>query len=218
MYAVVVFGMRLMGKRQLGELQPVDLAVTILISNIATLPIEESEVPLLGGVIPILTLVCFEVLLSGLTLKCSWLRRFLSGNPRVVIREGKIDQKELKDLRFSVDDLMEELRGSGVFNLEDVDYAILETTGKLTVYKAFSAQEVTAQMAKIPPPKKNQGPPVVIVSDGQLQREALEYCGVDRDWVEKSLQRSGRAVKDIFLMTCDKNKKTVVVPREGRKG
>ena len=109
LYIVVVFGMRLMGKRQLGQLQPSELVITILISNIATLPIENSDVPLILGLVPILTLMCFEVILSVCTLKSAWLRKLVWGSSRVLIQNGRINQKELADLRYSVDDLMEQL-------------------------------------------------------------------------------------------------------------
>ena len=135
LYAIVVFGMRIMGKRQLGELQPSELVVTILISNIATLPIENTNIPLLAGVVPILTLMCFEVVVSVCTLKNRRLRTIISGTPRVVISKGVIDQKELANLRYSVEDLLEQLRSSNIFDLREVELAIVETTGALSVYK-----------------------------------------------------------------------------------
>ena len=110
LYIVVIFGMRIMGKRQLGQLQPSELVVTILISNIATLPIENSDVPLILGIVPILTLMCFEVILSVCTLKSTRLRKLVWGNTRVLIQNGRINQQELSDLRYSVDDLMEQRR------------------------------------------------------------------------------------------------------------
>ena len=114
LYFIIVLGTRIMGKRQLGELQPSDLVITILISNIATLPIEETEIPLVTGIIPILTLVCFEVFSSALSLKSPLARRLISGRPIVIIQNGRLNQKEMRDLRFSLDDLMEQLRGSGI--------------------------------------------------------------------------------------------------------
>ena len=119
LYIVVIFGMRIMGKRQLGQLQPSELVITILISNIATLPIENSDVPLILGIIPILTLMCFEVILSVLTLKSIRFRRLIWGNTKILIQDGKIKQQELADLRYSVDDLMEQLRTNGIFDLRE---------------------------------------------------------------------------------------------------
>ena len=128
LYIVVIFGMRIMGKRQLGQLQPSELVITILISNIATLPIENSDVPLILGIIPILTLMCFEVILSVLTLKSIRFRRLIWGNTKILIQDGKIKQQELADLRYSVYDLMEQLRTNGIFDLREVEFALTETT------------------------------------------------------------------------------------------
>ena len=118
-----------MGKRQIGELQPSELVVTILISNIATLPIQDVHVPLSGGIVPILTIVCFEVFISGLTMRSRTARRLFCGGPKMVIRDGQIMQKELRDLRLSVDDLIEQLRAAGYFDPSEVLFAVVETTG-----------------------------------------------------------------------------------------
>ena len=128
LYSVVICGMRIMGKRQLGQLQPSELVVTILISNIATLPIENSDVPLILGIIPILTLMSFEVILSVLTLKSVRLRRLIWGGTRVIIKDGRIDQKALAGLRYSVDDLMEQPRQNEICHLRQVEYAVAQTT------------------------------------------------------------------------------------------
>src|SRR5699024_4709883 len=125
----IVFSLRIMGKRQLGELQPSELVATILVSNIATLPIEDTNIPLLAGIVPILTLVSFEVILSSITLKSRMARKIVSGNPVIVIRDGRIDQKQMRSIRFSIDDLMEELRTNSIFDIRDVAFAIVETTG-----------------------------------------------------------------------------------------
>jgi len=167
LYLVIVCGLRLMGKRQLGELQPSELVVTILISNLATLPIEETSVPLLGGVGPILLLVCFEVVVSWISLKSRTARRFISGKPIVVVEEGKIAENRLRELRFSLDDLMEELRQSGIFDIREVERAVVETNGKLSVYPKFGARPVTPDLLGIPDPS-GRPPPVTVISDGEL--------------------------------------------------
>ena len=121
LYILVIFAVRLMGKRQLGELQPSELVITILVSNIATLPIEDLNIPLIVGISPILSLVCFEVLTSWFSMKHIALRRIISGRPKIVISDGRIDKKVMSELRFSVDDLLTALRGNGVFDLSEVD-------------------------------------------------------------------------------------------------
>ena len=166
-YLVVVFGLRLMGKRQLGELQPSELVLAILASDIATLPIEDTGLSLLSGAIPILTLVCFDVLLSALTLKSQTLRRWFSGTPRILIRDGVIDQKEMKNLRYSVDDLMEQLRHTPYRPSMDGQLRAKKYAGwKGALKKAFSDAHVpktpflfiSAFLPGFPPPSADSLP------------------------------------------------------------
>lgn len=204
LYVLIVFAMRLMGKRQIGELQPSELVITMMVSNMAILPIEDISIPMLVGAIPILTLVCFEIILSNFGLKSKKFRRILSGNPIVVIEKGEIVQKAMHKLRFSIDDLMEGLRGNDVFDLKDVEYAIVETNGKISVLKKFSAQNTTAQMLQI---SGNQAsPPLVMVSDGKLMKENLGKYGITQDWIFSHLRKKGLRIEDIFVMTVDENK------------
>lgn len=201
LYGLVVVGMRIMGKRQLGELQPSELVITILISNIATLPIENTDVPLLSGAVPILTLMCFEVLLSFISMKSLKLRTLISGTPRIVIKEGIINQQELASLRYSVDDLMEQLRVNGIFDIQQVEMAVVETTGQLSVYeKSNSRQEI----------------PTVVINGGQIVKEGLQYCGSDEATIRKLAEKRGYVVEDVFLMTCTPTMKTFLVPMEKR--
>lgn len=143
LYIVVIFGVRLMGKRQLGELQPSELVITILISNIATLPLEDTSIPLILGILPILTLVCFEALMSWVTLKSLRMRRIISGRPKIVVRDGQIEQATMRDLRLSVDDLMTALRQQQVFDISQVQFAVMETTGTISVYLKAECQPLT---------------------------------------------------------------------------
>ncbi len=214
LYLVIVGGLRLMGKRQLGELQPSELVVTILISNLATLPIEETSVPLLGGVGPILLLVCFEVLVSWLSLKSRRARRFISGQPVTVIQDGKIMEGRLRDLRFSLDDLMEELRQNGIFDVRDVEYAVVETNGKLSVFQRYGARPLTPDMLGMEKPKNDCPPPTVVVSDGELLTHSLGSCGLSRAWIEKQLKQHGVCLEEVFLMVCDRNASYLLLPKE----
>ena len=215
LYVVIVLSLRVMGKRQLGELQPTEFVVTILVSNIATLPIENTDIPVLGGIIPIVTLVCCEVFVSMGGLKNGWLRQLISGRPRVVIRDGKLDQKVMEELRYSIDDLMEQLRALDIFDWQEVAFAIMETTGKLTVYKKYGSRGLTPDMVGLKDPGDGNAPPVVLVSDGHLIRQALSYCNLDEDWFQATLQKENCQVQDIFLMTCDRRAKYAIVLREG---
>ena len=214
LYALIIVGLRLMGKRQLGELQPSEFVVTILISNIATLPIEDVDIPLLTGILPILTLVSCEVIMSTVALKSKRARKILSGSPKIVIRDGVIDQRQLRDLRFSIDDLMEQLRQNNVFDIADVAFAIVETTGKVSVYQKFEARNVTAEMLNLPSDGQESAPPVVMVSDGQLIEEALRYCNLRHEWLEKTLGDQEVRLEDIFLMTCNRQANYHIIKKE----
>ncbi len=205
-----------MGKRQIGELQPSELVTTIVISNIAAIPIENLGSPLINGVVPIIMLACFEVILSAINLKSKIFRRVVSGTPLMVIRNGTIDQQALRDLRFSIDDLMEQLRGSGYFNLDEIAYAIVETNGRISVYNKFDSRPVTCGDLNITPPEYD-GIPVIIISDGIIEKRALEFCNVDQNWLDKVLKKEGHTVKDIFIMTCDISKEYKIIPKEKKK-
>ena len=139
LYILVIFSVRLMGKRQLGELQPSELVITILVSNIATLPLEDTDIPLIIGITPILALVCFEVLMSWVILRFPAMRKIISGKPKIVVRGGKPDDHALRELRLSMDDLKAALRSEDVFDFADVKYAIIETNGSISVLKEEEA-------------------------------------------------------------------------------
>ncbi|MCD8218899.1 MAG: DUF421 domain-containing protein [Ruminococcus sp.] len=143
LYIVVIFGVRLMGKRQLGELQPSELVITILISNIATLPLEDTSIPLMLGILLILALVCYEAVMSWVTLESTRIRRIVSGRPKIIIRDGQLEQATMRDFRLSVDDVMMPLRGSQVFDIRQVQYAIMETTGSISIYLKPEYQPLT---------------------------------------------------------------------------
>lgn len=212
-YALIILSLRLMGKRQIGQLQPSELVVTILVSNIATMAIEDSNVPLVGGIIPILTLVSFDVIISALALRFKKMRRIVSGTPRVIIRDGKIDQQQLKELRFTIDDMMEELRGKDIFDIRDVAFAIVETTGSLSVYPKFTAQPATAGMLNLQAPPGANAPPVVLIADGVVIDSALSYCNLKYEWLEKTITDNGYRTNDIFLMTCNRQADYLIVPK-----
>lgn len=212
LYIVVIFALRLMGKRQLGELQPTEFVIAILISNIASLPIEDPDVPMVIGAIPIFVLVGFEILISNLSLKSNNFRRFISGNPIVVISDGKIIQKSLHNLRFSIEDLIESLREQGIFYIEDVNFAIVETTGKISVYQKFESQNATAQMLNLK--SDNVNPPILVISDGRLIADALKKYEISEKWLNNILSKKNLTTKEVFLMTVDSSLKYHIVKKE----
>lgn len=214
LYVLIIFGMRLMGKRQLAELQPSELVVAILISNIATLPFEDTQLPLFVGVIPILVLITLDVIVSVLSLKFKTFRKIVSGNPMIIIKDGIIDQKAMKDIRFSIDDLMAQLRDKDVFDIDDVAFAVVETTGTLSVYKKYQAQNITTQMLGLEPTKNTQLPPTILISDGDIVPDALNYCKIEEKWLLNLLKSKKIKVTDVFLMTCNPDKDYVIVKKD----
>lgn len=203
-----------MGKRQIGELQPSELVITILVSNIATLPLEDLNIPLVMGILPILSLVCFEVIVSWLSMKSKCLRHAITGVPKIIIRDGVLDQKVLEELRFSVDDLMTALRGNSVFNIADVQFAVVETNGSVSVYEKYSKRAVTNGDMNYA--EKSIDPPSIIVSDGRLILQGLEETGLKRQWVYHLLDRKHLKMSDIFLLTADKNGEYNLIKRSLR--
>lgn len=203
LYILLIFTVRLMGKRQIGELQPSELAITILISNIATLPVEDTGMPLLTGIIPILTLASLDVIMSWLGIKSRAVRRFTCGKPVIIINDGEIDQKKMREIRFTVDDLVASLRGQGIFDVGEVQFAVVETTGTLSVYQKFSGRNVTNGDMKIKGESEN--PPEIIVADGDYVPEAMSRLGVDAAWVDNALKKEKTAIGKVFLMTASKN-------------
>lgn len=212
LYVLVIFSIRLMGKRQLGELQPSELVITILISNIATLPIEDINIPMTTGVIPILTLVCLDVLVSAMALRSRKLRRLISGSPKIIISNGEIDQFQLKKLRYTVDDLMESLRSQGVFDISEVQFAVVETTGKISVYQKPDSRPATQKDLKLH--NKPQDPPRVVIDDGDI------IFGKDGSVVSRAeaiLRGKELSPQEVFLMTCDDSGNVTIVKKEAQK-
>ncbi len=201
LYVVVVFSVRLMGKRQLGELQPSELVITILVSNIATLPLEDINIPILLGLTPILALVCFEVVVSWISLKFPKFRKIISGRPKIIISDGKIDAKVLRDLRFSVDDLMMALRGNNIFKIEEVQFAIVETTGNISVMKKANYESLNRKDFGIN--QESIDPPQIIVSDGVLMNKAMNKVNFDLKRIKSILNKKNLSLEDVFLMTAD---------------
>lgn len=206
LYILVVFALRVMGKRQIGELQPSELVVAIMISDLATTPVSDINIPLMAGIIPILTLLVFEVVLSFTTLKSEGFRNLLSGKPAVIIKNGVISQRELKKMRFSIEDLLEQLRLKDIFSISDVYMAILETNGELTVVEKSSKKTVTAEDLNLT--VKQEKIPLVIISDGKLRKEHLKESGFDKKWVLDTIREYNiDKIEDVFIFSIDDDDK-----------
>lgn len=215
LFLTVSIALRFMGKRQLGELQPSELATTIMISNIAAIPIENIGSPMINGVLSIMLLACLEIFLSVVILKSRRLRGAVMGHPRCVIRDGKLDQKELSALRWSLDDVMEQLRGNGIFDIDEVLFAIVETNGSLSVYPKFKKRPVTNEALSIPEPGC-ESPPAFVINDSQVDMQALKYCNLDRAWLDKVLKEKQLSEKDVFAMSCDRSAQYILLKKEGK--
>ncbi len=213
LYLIVIFSLRLMGKRQLGELQPGELVITILISNIATLPIENPALPLLPGMLPILTLVCLEVIMSFCTMKSKKLRKLVSGSPKIVIRDGEIIQNTMLELRLTIDDLLMALRSNQIFSPDEVQFAIVETTGAISVYPKAAYRNIVQEDMGI----KNisEDPPCVVVSDCAIMEKALKSIGKDEKWLKKELQKQKLSADRTFLAMATVSGICVVIEKKG---
>lgn len=215
LYLLVLVGVRLMGKRQVSELQTSELVTTILLSNISILPIQETSIPLFYGIVPLLSLICFEVILSFICLKSSKTRHIISGRPKAVINNGVINQKLLLDLRLSVDDLMSQLRQQQIFDIRDVELAMIEINGTLSVYQKFNSRNITTKMLNIPNTNENNSEPhFIIISDGTIIEDNLNLCKKNRDWLDLILKSENQSLKNILLMTSDSKDNYVLIPKE----
>ena len=200
-YVILIATMRLMGKRQLGELELSELITTLLISEIASLPIVEQSFPLMYAIIPLVTILTLEVALSMLLLKCPRLKNLASTRPDILIRHGNIEQAVMRRNRVSIEELISEARQAGLSTLEDVDYAIMEQNGKITVLPKRSALPPSAKDMGLKPPES--GILHVLIGDGRINRYNLQLLGLDEAWVAEQLQKKGVTQKEVFLLGCD---------------
>lgn len=206
LYTVVVIVMRVMGKRQIGELQPFELVIAIMISELAAVPMQDTGIPLFHGLIPILTLMLLEVLISYITLKSKKLRKIVCGVPSVLIKDGKIMEDEMRRQRFNLSDLMEELRISGYLNISDIEFAIMENSGKLSVIPKSDNAPVTRKDLNIKLPEEML--PLNIIMDGELNENNLKISGHDMKWLMDRLKENQiESIKDVFVAIIDSNSK-----------
>lgn len=215
LYLVLIVAVRLMGKRQIGEMEPAEFVVTMLIANLAAIPMQDSGIPLLSGLVPILTVLGVQLVLAVLSMRCISVRKLLCGKPVILIREGQVLQSALRECRLTLDELQEHLRESNVLDLTTVQYAILETNGQISVFPFPKHQPASAMDAGIQ--AKEQSLPVTVVSDGKILTENLTASGKDRAWVGHELRARGVKLKDTFLLTVDGMGKVCHIRKEGTK-
>jgi len=175
-----------MGKRQIAQMQPFELVIMIMIADLAATPMENSAIPLTNGVIPIITLLSVQIIISYLSLKSETVRELICGKPSIIINKGNLNQKELRRLRINMNDLLEQLRGKDYPNLHDIEYAILETNGELSLFPRTEKQQVLREDMKIYPPQEEL--PITLIVDGELFQRNLKKAGHDESWLISQLK------------------------------
>lgn len=213
LYLLVTIAMRLMGKRQIGEMQPAELVVTLLISEIAAIPIQDSSQPVLSAVLAIGALTALEIAITFLTLKCRLLNDLTNGKSAIIIKDGVILQSRLKKLRVTVSDLMELLRQQGIFDVREVSYAVLETNGSLSVLQKPDRRNASVADVK-GEPQDIGSYPALVVSDGETVRRGMNDIDVTEQYVLKQLESAGVDLADVFIMTLDKLGNRVIIKKE----
>ena len=214
LYIAVIAAIRLMGKRQIGDLDPSELVVTILVSDLAAVPMQDLGIPMVSGLVPIATLIVLEILLSFLALKSRPFRRLLNGQPAIIFRRGNRDIQKLRHMRLTTVEVIETLRKQNVASVADVKYGVIEPDGTLTVIPRQAKQPVTADMLGLSP--RDAGLPLVVVSDGKLVNRSLQLLHLDPRDIENRLNNQSIALSDVFLMTLDDCGNTFLQRKEGR--
>lgn len=203
LYLLIMLGLRLMGKRQIGELEPGELVLTMMISDLATVPMQDFGIPLLAGIVPILTLLALSMLVSQLSLCSIRFRDLLCGTPVILIENGVLRQEAMRKNRYTLDELLEELRGQGLSKIQEVKYAILENSGHLSILPWTKQQPPTVSQLGLEL-EDDVTLPVVLINDGRVLRRSLTACGKDMDWLERVLEQQGVASSgQVFLLTLD---------------
>lgn len=216
LYFVVMFIMRIMGKRQIGQLQPFELVIALMVSELAATPMQNTSIPLFHGIIPIITLLVLQVLISTLQLKSEAARLIFCGKPSILIEKGKVNIKELKNNRLNLNDLLEELRLKNYYNLKDIEYAILETGGQISIIPKSELESATRKDLNV---KSSQDMlPVTLILDGKINSKNLKLINKDKSWLNSQLKKKNISSADqVFLALLDSKGKLVYqLKKEGK--
>ena len=214
LYLVLIAVVRMMGKRQIGQMEPSEFVVTMLVANLASIPMQDGAIPLYSGFVPIVTVLGTELVLSALAMKNVRLRRILCGKPVILVENGNILQKNLKKTRITLDELTGHLREKDVLDLQSVQFAILETTGNLSVFPYPKEKPAPAWDAGVP--VRKQALPITIISDGELMVKNLEKAQKDAGWVKRVLGERQAKLEETWLLTVDENGKIFFLKKEGK--
>lgn len=212
LYVFLVIIMRIMGKRQIGELQPTELVITLLLSEIIAIPMQDNDIPLVSTFIPALVLVGFEILTSLFSLKSIRFRTLIQGHSIIIIDDGKLNLEKIKELRFSIDDILEALRQKDVFDISKVQYAVVETNGNISVMLKPENEPVTVSDINLAP--EDKGLPCIVILDGQIIKADFRVCDMTDTKLNEIIEKDKIDVKNTLLMTVDKKGNRVVIGKD----
>ena len=212
LYLVLILSIRMMGKRQIGQMEASEFVVTMLVANLASIPMQDAAIPLYSGLLPILVVLGMELCLSGLILRSVWVRRFFCGKPVILIDNGKILLENLRRTRVTLDELTGHLRQKDVLDIQTVQFAILETDGSLSVFPYPGQRPATAEEAGIQ--AEQQYLPITIVEDGYVSRENLQKAGKNRTWLQEILKKNHATCQETLLLTVDSANHVVFLRKE----
>lgn len=215
LYFFIIICMRLMGKRQLGELQPTELVITFLISETVTIPLQDNGIPIINSIFAVLLLVCLEIFNSAVCLKSARIRSIVEGNPIIVIRNGVVDQKKLRQLRFSIEDLLEQLRQKDIFDINDVRYAFIETNGQLSVMLKPEKEPVT--MGTVGEADSKTDLLCLVICDGKILKKNFRNCNMDDKKLDNILKREKIKSEEVMFMLTDSCGNCTIVRKEEEK-
>ena len=201
LYIIILIVMRMMGKREIGQLQPFELVIAIMIADLASIPMTEGGVPISNGIVPILGLLVMHLAISAINMKSIKMREIICGKPSILIYRGKIDEKALKKERFTINELEERLRGNNIFNLGDVEYAILETSGQVTVIQKPEKRNTIPEDFNIIP--DYEGIPYDLVVDGKIMEKNLQAIGKNYQWLKKQVEKFNMKPEEALIVTYD---------------
>ena len=213
LYLVLIAVIRLLGKRQIGQLEPSELVVAMLIADLASIPMQDSAIPLLSGLVPILTVLGLELVLSMLSMRSLFARKLLCGKPVILIENGKILEGNLRKTRVTLDELTEQLRLKDILDIDSVQFAILETGGQMSVFPYPEKIPATAEDAGIA--VAEQSLPITVISDGKLFKDNLKHAGKDLVWLKKQLENQKATIPSTLLLTVDRSNRIVFRRKEG---
>ena len=212
LYLVLILSIRMMGKRQIGQMEASEFVVTMLVANLASIPMQDAAIPLYSGLLPILVVLGMELCLSGLILRSVWVRRFFCGKPVILIDNGKILLENLRRTRVTLDELTGHLRQKDVLDIQTVQFAILETNGSLSVFPYPRQRPATAEEAGVQ--AQQQYLPITIVEDGYVSRENLQKAGKNRTWLQEILKKNHATCQETLLLTVDSANHVVFLRKE----